>query len=145
MNWELIFAIANGFAAVAWLVLIFGPRGDAVFTWLRDGAVGLLCLLYAVLLGWLMFVMPNPGGGPDFTTLEGVGELFATKGGLTLGWIHYLAFDLFAGLWVASTGDAIRLSRIVQAPILLATFLFGPFGLLIFLCVRRLHLRRSTG
>ncbi|MEO0908688.1 MAG: abscisic acid-deficient protein Aba4 family protein, partial [Pseudomonadota bacterium] len=36
---------------------------------------------------------------------------------------HYLAFDLFVGLWIARDADAKSISRLVQAPILLATLM----------------------
>lgn len=145
MDWATLFGWANLFAMLAWVALIFGPRREFMFTILRDGAVGLLCLLYASLLIMLMFFAPGAGGdGPDFSTLEGVRTIFATDGGVTVGWVHYLAFDLFVGLWVARTADEIKLSRFVQAPILLATFLFGPFGLLIYLIVKRIHTARSA-
>ncbi|MEQ9663634.1 MAG: DUF4281 domain-containing protein, partial [Parasphingopyxis sp.] len=102
MDWETIFSLANGFAMIAWIVLLLAPRREWLFTLLRDGAVGLLCLAYAAILIYLMFFATGGGdeGGPDFTTLQGVMALFATEGGTTVGWIHYLAFDLFAGLWV---------------------------------------------
>ncbi|MEM8696379.1 MAG: ABA4-like family protein [Pseudomonadota bacterium] len=145
MDWPMVFQVANLFALLAWLVLIFGPRQEIIFALLREAAVGLLSLLYAALFIMLMFFTPAAGAeGPDFTTIEGVRTVFATDAGLTLGWVHYLAFDLFVGLWVAKTADAIGLSRIAQAPILLATFLFGPFGLLIFLIVRRIHEARRS-
>ena len=145
MDWPTIFSIANLSAMLAWVALIFGPRREIMFTILREGAVGLLCLFYAVLLIYLMAVAPQQGSDEsDFTTIEGVRAIFATDIGLTLGWVHYLAFDLFVGLWVARNADEIALSRIVQAPILLATFLFGPFGLLIHLIVRRIHGARKT-
>ena len=140
MDWPTIFSMANLFALLAWVALIFGPRREIVFTVLREGAVGLLSLFYATLLIYLMVFAPAPGGEtPDFSTMEGVRTIFATDAGLTLGWVHYLAFDLFVGLWVARNADAISLSRLVQAPILLATFLFGPLGLCIYLIVRRIH------
>lgn len=140
MDWPTIFSMANLFALLAWVALIFGPRREIVFTILREGVVGLLSLFYATLLIYLMVFAPTPGGeGPDFSTIEGVRTIFATDAGLTLGWVHYLAFDLFVGLWVARNADEISLSRIVQAPILLATFLFGPMGLCIYLIVRRIH------
>src|SRR5690606_5829788 len=120
-------------------VLVFAPRHEALYALLREGVVGLLCLAYVVLLGLVLFVLPPAGeAGADFTSIAGVQAVFATPGGVTLGWVHYLAFDLFVGLWIARTSDEIRLSRIVQAPILVATLMFGPFGLLIFLVVKRL-------
>ena len=57
-------------------------------------------------------------------------------GGVTAGWTHYLAFDLFVGLWIARDGDAKGISRLVQAPVLLATFMAGPLGLLVWLILR---------
>ena len=140
MDWPAIFSAANLIAMLAWIALIFGPRREVAFTILRDGVIGLFCLFYAAMIIMLLFFTPSSGGsGPDFTTIEGVRSIFATDPGVTVGWVHYLAFDLFVGLWVARDGDAISLSRFVQAPILLATFMFGPFGLLIYLIVRRIH------
>jgi hypothetical protein len=143
MTWDIVFTAANWFAIAFWIVLAFGPRREAIYTWLRDGAVGLLCLLYATALILVMFVLPGAGGA-DFSTIDGVQAIFATDGGIVVGWVHYLAFDLFVGLWIARNGDEIGLSRIVQLPILFATLMFGPFGLLIFLVVRRIHMARAT-
>ena len=144
MDWHLVFRLANLFALICWIILIFAPRREIVFTGLRDGAVGLLSLLYASVLISMMLAPPAGSEGGDFSSIEGVRALFASDPGITLGWVHYLAFDLFVGLWVAKNSDEIGLSRIVQAPILVPTFLFGPAGLLIFLIVRRIHLARKT-
>jgi hypothetical protein len=145
MSWESVFGYANLFALLAWLALILLPRGEMLYAVLREGAVGLLCLLYATGLILILFVFPGAGdGGPDFSTIAGVQSIFSTEAGTTVGWVHYLAFDLFVGLWVARRSDEIALSRIVQAPILVATFMFGPFGLLIFLLVRRIHTARTA-
>jgi hypothetical protein len=51
---------------------------------------------------------------------------------LLAGWIHYLAFDLFVGRWIASEADKMGISRLIQGPILFGTFMFGPLGLLVF-------------
>ncbi len=37
---------------------------------------------------------------------------------LLAGWIHYLAFDLFVGLWIAAEADKAGMNRFLQAPIL---------------------------
>ena len=145
MDWPTIFKFANLFAMLAWIALIFGPRREILYTLLFNGVVGLFSLFYACLLVYLLFIAPASGsGGPDFSTIEGVRTAFAADAGLTLGWVHYLAFDLFVGLWIARNADEISLSRIVQAPILLATFIFGPFGLVIYLIVRWIHGARKA-
>jgi hypothetical protein len=65
-----------------------------------------------------------------------------TDAGIVVGWTHYLAFDLFVGLWIARDADAKGFSRLVQAPILLLTFLAGPFGLVLWLAIRERRARR---
>ena len=83
-------------------------------------------------------------GGGDFTTLAGVMKLFDSPGGATMGWIHYLAFDLFTGLWIARDADAKGFSRIVQFPFLFLTLMAGPVGLLTWLIVRERRARAQA-
>jgi len=62
--------------------------------------------------------------------------LFGKDELLLAGWIHYLAFDLFIGGWIAVQADKLGINRLIQAPILAATFMFGPVGLALFLVMR---------
>jgi len=47
------------------------------------------------------------------------------------GWVHFLAFDLFVGAFMAARMDRVGVGRLVQAPILGTTFMLGPLGFLI--------------
>ena len=144
--WETLFGLANGLALVMWIGLIALPRWPALLAAVLYLGVGLLCLTYAIcVIGLFSGLLDGGGSGaaPDFTTLEGVRAIFATEAGVTVGWIHYLAFDLFVGLWIARDADAKGFSRIVQAPILLATFLAGPLGLFLWLAIRERSARRQ--
>lgn len=145
MDWSLLFGAVNLLALIAWAALILLPRWPALLSALLYLGVGLLCLIYAVcMIGALTGLIPTGGeGGADFTTIEGVRAIFATDLGVTIGWTHYLAFDLFVGIWIARDADAKHISRLVQAPVLLATFMAGPLGLLIWLMVRERAARRS--
>ncbi|MCZ8170432.1 MAG: DUF4281 domain-containing protein, partial [Brevundimonas sp.] len=49
---------------------------------------------------------------------------------------HYLAFDLFVGLWIARDADAKGFGRVIQLPFLFFTLMAGPVGLLLWLIVR---------
>ena len=40
-------------------------------------------------------------------TLAGVQTLFTVPEMVLIGWLHYLAFDLFAVLWIAQRSDAL--------------------------------------
>lgn len=144
MDWTLIFGAVNLLALAAWIALIALPRWPALLSGILYLGVGLLCLIYAAsLIAVLTGLVPAGEGGADFTTIEGVRSIFSSDAGVTIGWTHYLAFDLFVGLWIARDADAKFFSRWAQAPILLATFLAGPLGLFIWLLVREPRARKS--
>jgi hypothetical protein len=138
--WEQIFGIANLVAMIAWAVLILAPRRDMVMQALFFGPVLLLALGYATGLTLVLTGVVPTGGGADFSTIEGVRAIFASDAGVTIGWVHYLTFDLFVGLWIARNADAHGLStlkgRLIQAPILFFTFAAGPFGLSLYIVLR---------
>lgn len=145
MGWSAVFGAVNLLALVAWTALILLPRWPALLSAILYLGVGLLCAVYACgLIGVVSGLIPNPGGGGmDFTTIAGIRAIFATDGGVTIGWTHYLAFDLFVGLWIARDADAKAISRFIQAPILLATFMAGPLGLGVWLLLREPAARRQ--
>ena len=146
MAWETLFGIANIWAMIWWAGLILAPRWPALLSGALFAGTGLLCLAYTVLLGLIVSGSVDPigaSGGADFTTIAGVQAIFASQGGAVVGWIHYLAFDLFVGVWIARDADAKKFSRLLQAPILLATFLAGPLGLLVWLAIRERRARQA--
>jgi len=129
MDWELLFSTGGQVAMVGWLILIFAPRRWPVLNVVpRLILPGVLSLGYTVLI--LVYFARADGG---FGSLAAVKALMASDPVLLAGWVHYLAFDLFVGGWIAVRSDRLGISRVVQAPILIATFLFGPLGLLIHL------------
>jgi len=145
MDWSLLFNAVNLLALIAWAALIVLPRWPALLSGVLYLGVGLLCLVYAAgLVAVVSGLIPNPGGGgADFSTIAGVRAIFASDAGVTIGWTHYLAFDLFVGLWIARDGDAKNIGRLIQAPVLLATFIAGPVGLGIWLLLREPAARRQ--
>lgn len=145
IDWNAWFSMVNLLALIAWTGLILLPRWPALLSGILYLGIGLLCLIYATgLIGLVSGLIPNPqGGGANFTTIEGVRAIFGSDGGVTIGWTHYLAFDLFVGLWIARDGDAKNISRFIQAPVLLATFMAGPLGLLVWLGLREPIARRQ--
>ena len=146
MSWDSLFLLANYWAVAGWLVLAFAPRSPWVLSLILYAVVALLCLLYLVLIAGFLSGGIDPGGASrgDFTSLAGVMKLFDTPGGATLGWVHYLAFDLFAGLWIARDADGKGVGRIVQFPFLLLTLLAGPVGLLGWLIARERRARAQA-
>jgi len=151
VDWQQVFALTNGVALIGWLLLLLAPRRPVVLSLVLYAAVGLLCLTYTALLigligGWLDPVRAPGPGTPSITdySVAGLRALFASDGAITVGWTHYLALDLFTGLWIARDADAKGTSRLIQAPILLATYLAGPFGLFVWLLAREPAARREA-
>jgi Domain of unknown function (DUF4281) len=44
-------------------------------------------------------------GSPDPTNLVGAMAFLGSEGGATMGWVHFLAIDLLAGLWISRIAD----------------------------------------
>jgi hypothetical protein len=147
--WDAIFSITNIWALVGWVVLAFLPRTPLARSFVMYAVVALLCLTYtlafAMLLSGSVDPQAVPGAGQGgFTSLEGIMALFDSKAGATIGWTHYLAFDLFVGLWIAGDADNKGVGRVWQVPILFMTLMAGPVGLLIWLAVREPAARRAA-
>jgi Domain of unknown function (DUF4281) len=68
--------------------------------------------------------------------LDSVANLLGQPLGALAGWAHFLAFDLFVGRFIVLDARERELPWFVLSPILLATLLLGPLGLLAYLVVR---------
>jgi hypothetical protein len=65
--------------------------------------------------------------------------LFQSPWMLLAGWVHYLAFDLFVGAWIARDAENHGVSRWLVIPVMPVTLLFGPMGLVAWLIIRLAH------
>jgi Domain of unknown function (DUF4281) len=128
MPFDTLFSAASTAAMAGWLALILLPRWPMLIACLRYALIGALTLTYATLI--FVYFFRVEGGG--FGSIGEVRALFASDPVLVAGWVHYLAFDLFIGSWIAVEADRRAFNRVLQAPILAATFMFGPLGLLLF-------------
>ena len=146
MKPELIFELASVAAILGWLLLTAGvlarPGARRRLLLLVGGRATpvLLCTVYLALL--VAYWGSSPGG--NFGSLEGVAQLFSSRGKLLGGWLHYLAFDLFIGRWVIDDVLNSERSRWSLAVTLPLTFLFGPAGLLLHFTIRGLRSRTTS-
>ena len=65
-------------------------------------------------------------------TLPGIAGLLGTPTGAAIGWIHFLAFDLFVGRWIYLDSRERQLTAWLASPVLGLTLIFGPFGFLLY-------------
>ena len=126
-DFDMLFGWSNNLALAGWLALILLPR----WNWLTAATGIVIPALLSMLYGGLAMASFATIEGGGFGSIDQVRALFASDAGLLAGWVHYLAFDLAIGTWIARRADEQGLSRLVQTPILVATFLFGPLGFLL--------------
>ncbi len=130
MTSDQVFSLANLAAFLGWIVLAAGValKRDFLVTLLAGRVWPLsFATLYTTLI---IFFFGSASGG--FDSLAHVQLLFTSPWAATAGWVHYLAFDLFIGSWIASQTLQRGLPRLALVIILPLTFLFGPIGLLLF-------------
>lgn len=132
MNAETIFSIANFTAMAGWILLVFVPRWNWTRKIVLSGAIPLL-LSIAYLILIVLFFGKAEGG---FDSLPNVMKLFTNQWAVLAGWIHYLAFDLFAGSWEVKDAQARGISHWFVIPCLILTFLLGPIGFLLYNILR---------
>ena len=131
MDWPTIFSLMGSAAMAGWLVLILAPRRWRALSLLPRYAVpGAISVFYVALMG---AYFASASGG--FGSIAEVRRLFDSDPVLLAGWGHYLAFDLLIGTMLAERMDRVGVTRLLQAPVLAMTFLFGPAGWLLGLAV----------
>lgn len=137
---ELVFSLASSLALVAWIVLAISPEGTR---WTRPARLiaGRIVPLVLAVFYVLLFAANGMGDG-GYGSIAAVQRLFAVPGVLTAGWLHYLAFDLFVGAWIAERAGALGLPHWLVLPLLALTFMFGPAGFLGFELLRAWWQRR---
>ena len=131
------FSVSGAAAVLSWLALgasLFLPANLRSPIWIGTGLAvpALTGLAYAVLLA--QGLRARTGGG--FGSIAAVRRLFSNDAALAAGWLHYIAFDLFVGTWIARAGLDADMSPLLTLPCLALTFFIGPVGLVAFLALR---------
>lgn len=138
MNLETIFSTCSTITMIGWLLLILSPLHGIIKKVVIYGIIPfLLSLVY-------LYLIANNFAGSDggFSSLADVKLLFTNDHMLLAGWIHYLAFDLWVGSWELSDSKRRGIHHLIMIPILLATFMLGPIGLVLYFIVRAITTKK---
>ena len=132
------FNLATAIALAGWCALFGYPWWPQLArTMVFTVAVMLLSALY---IYFLFFAGRLDDAGTtirgNFRSLSGVISLFKSPRVVLAGWIHYLAFDLMVGLFIAVDGARVGIAHGWLIPVLFLTLMFGPAGLLLYLALR---------
>ncbi|MGQ0566655.1 MAG: ABA4-like family protein [Gemmobacter sp.] len=135
---DTLFQIANTTTLAGWLALALFPLAPRPATLVAVVLPILFSTLYAALI-----LAHWAGAEGGYGSLAEVMRLFDFPGMALAGWVHYLAFDMLMGLWIARNARAQGMSHLLVLPILALTFLFGPSGLLAYLILATALRKRS--
>jgi len=138
-----MFKYAGNVTMIGWLLLAFVPYWKYTRPIVQYGVIS---ILMSCLYANLIFLDP---GGSDldfaaFGSLSGVVGLFSEPKAVLIGWVHYLAFDLWVGSW--EVGDAVKrgINRWFLIPCLFFTLMLGPVGLLLYLVLRAVMTKKAA-
>lgn len=134
MSAAALFSIANTLALAGWMIL--GLAIVARWRAVRDLVPGLVIPLILATVYTALIAIHWWGAEGGFNSLADVGKLFQSDWVLLAGWVHYLAYDLFIGTWIARDAEARQIPRWILIPVLPLAFLFGPAGLLLWVMLR---------
>ncbi len=138
MNVDQIFIFASSIAFISWSLLFIYPYSSRIRQILYGGVVTCFSLLYT---GFFICYF-DLESFQSFYTLSGLVSLFSNKEAVLLGWIHYLAFDLLAGLYISKDAEKNKLNLWIIRPMFLFTFLAGPLGFLLYTIIRTIKVRK---
>lgn len=132
---EILFQISNLLVMPFWLLMILAPR----WRWTQR-IVGSLWIVAPPALLYAALVLPGMGQllpALAAPSLDEIAGLLGRPEGAVIGWLHFLAFDLFVGRWAYLDSRQRQISPWLVSPALFFVLMFGPLGLLLYLLVRR--------
>ena len=139
MTYETLFSFSNLLTIPFWLLMILAPT----WSWTRR-IIGPVWIVAPAALMYAVLVLPDVGGiFGDLASpkLETIRTLLGTPQGATIGWVHFLAFDLFVGRWAYLDSRERGLNPVLTSITLFFVLMLGPFGLLLYLGLRLLTRR----
>lgn len=131
-----LYKLVNAVAAIGWVILIFLPNWNLADSVIKYGIVVGLSVFYIFVLFIRKDIKNEVYPKGNFTSLEGVINLFKNPRNLLAGWVHYLAFDLMLGIYIKTQANEIGMSHFLQIPCFILTFMLGPVGYLLFVILQ---------
>jgi hypothetical protein len=143
---DVLFWFSSLYVLPFWLMMWFAPTHERTASLLRNEWVYLAPLAVAYTLA----VLPNLADillllASDMPTPDIVVGLFEEREVVLIGWLHYLAFDLFVGRWTWQRLMATQQPLYVSFPVLFFSMMVAPLGALLGLIVTRKHSDATPG
>ncbi len=120
---ETLFNLANLLPLPVWLSMMLFPRTP--FTQRLVTSYWPFTLLSSLYALFLVIALATGDSGFDLS-FDGLREGFGGEWTFLAAWLHYLAFDLFVGVWLFRDAKYWNLNPL---PFLILTLFAGPLGL----------------
>ena len=135
---DILFWFSSLYILPFWLMMWFAPTHERTAALMRNEWVYLAPLAAA----YTIAVLPNLLDifiqlGSDMPTPDIVVGLFSEREVILIGWLHYLAFDLFVGRWTWQRLVATQKPIYISMPVLVLSMMVAPLGALLGLLVTR--------
>jgi len=135
---DVLFWFSSLYVLPFWAMMWVAPSSERTAAMLRNEWV----VLAPLALAYSLAVLPHLVDillmlGSDMPTPDVVVGLFAEREIILIGWLHYLAFDLFVGRWTWQRLMEAQRPLPVTFPILLLSMLVAPLGALLGLLATR--------
>lgn len=132
-NADLVFSVANWLVLAGWLALLLSPLRRPLLILVARVAAASVAAIYVLLLARGLMLGPGLPEDAGFGSLDGVVALLSRREAILGGWVHFLAFDLFVGSWMAEDAPRAGVPHWLLVPLLGLTLMAGPAGLLFYL------------
>src|SRR5262245_58026071 len=140
---ETLFKLSSLAVLPFWALMIFLPRWRVTKRLMSSPLVcATPAALYAALVIPRFAEVWRAVSSPE---LSGIAALLGSPVGATVGWLHFLAFDLFVGRWIYLDGRERGVPAWVMASALFLTLMLGPCGFLLYLMARHDRGRQQAG
>lgn len=139
-TWITLFPLTSLLTMPFWFLMIFLPTWKG---WTKK-VMSSLWVVVPAALTYALLIVPESLANPALMdlanpTLEGIQKLLGTPAGTTIGWVHFLAFDLFVGRWAyLDNQQKGTLPAWVVSIILVFVLMLGPLGLCLYLLAQAL-------
>lgn len=131
---ENLFSLSNLLVLPFWALMIFAPHWRWTKRLIASPLIAVPpAVIYAALvlpqIGGLFGALANP-------ELSAIATLLGTPEGATIGWVHFLTFDLFVGRWAYLESREKNFTAWLVSPTLFMVLMLGPLGFLLYLALR---------
>ncbi len=139
---ETVFSASFFLVLPFWLLMIFLPTWRGTQRVMRSPwTIAPAALLYTALVVPRVSEVLAAVASPE---LGSVSALLGSPAGATIGWVHFLAFDLFVARWAYLDSRERSVNPFVMAPVLFIILMLGPVGFLGYLILRQIVNSRAA-